>query len=147
MSPAEVLRRLRLFLLVFSILLLGGALVELLMVEHTGDAVQLIPFALCGLGVAAVLAALLKPRRATFQALRVCMLLVVCGSLYGVYSHVENNYEFQREVHPNASASELMWGALAGANPLLAPGILAVAAMLALAAAYRHPALGGVEEE
>ncbi len=138
MSPAEVLARLRRFLLALSVLLLGGSLVELFLVEHTEDAVQLVPFVLCGLGALASLAALFKPRRATLRALRVSMLLVVCGSLFGVYQHVSHNYEFQKEVNPNATGGELIRGALGGANPLLAPGILAVAAVLALAATYRH---------
>ena len=138
MSPAEVLSRLRRFLLVFSALLLGGSLVELFLVEHTEDAVQLIPFALCGLGALSALAALFKPGRATLSALRVCMLLVVAGSLFGVYEHVSNNLAFRMEVNPNAATGELMRGALGGANPLLAPGILAAAAALALAATYKQ---------
>ena len=141
MSPGEVLSRLRRFLLVFSVLLLGGSLVELFLVEHTEDAVQLIPFALCGLGALSALAALFRPGRATLLALRACMLLVVAGSLYGVYEHVSNNLAFLREVHPNASGGEALWGALGGANPLLAPGILAAAAVLALAATYRQEAM------
>jgi hypothetical protein len=138
MSPADVLARLRRFLLVFSVLLLGGSLVELFLVEHTEDAVQLIPFALCGLGALSALAALLKPGRATMWALRVCMLLVVAGSLFGVYEHVTHNFEFQKEVNPNATTGEMVRGALGGGNPLLAPGILAAAAVLALAATYRQ---------
>ena len=138
MSPAEVLSRLRRFLLVFSVLLLGGSLVELFLVEHTEDAVQLIPFALCGLGALSALAALFKPGRATRLALRVCMLLVVAGSLFGVYEHVSHNFEFQKEVNPNATTGEMVRGALGGGNPLLAPGILAAAAVLALAATYRQ---------
>jgi hypothetical protein len=35
---------------------------------------------------------------------------------------------------------------LGGENPLLAPGILAVAAMLALAATYYHPALSDEQQ-
>ena len=138
MSAAEVLSRLRRFLLAFSVLLLGGSLVELLLVEHTEDAVQLIPFALCGLGALSALAALFRPRRATLLALRVCMILVVAGSLFGVYQHVSHNLAFQKEVNPNATGGEMIRGALGGANPLLAPGILAAAAALALAAAYRQ---------
>jgi peptidoglycan/LPS O-acetylase OafA/YrhL len=142
MSPAEVLSRLRRFLLVFSVVLLGGALLELWLIEHTEDPVQFVPFVLCGLGTLAALAALLRPRRATVWAVRACMSLVVLGSLVGVYLHVEGNFALQREVSPNATAWETVFAALGGANPLLAPGVLAVAAVLALAATYRHPTLG-----
>jgi hypothetical protein len=142
MSPAEILSRLRRFLLLFSVVLLGGALLELWLIEHMEDPVQFIPFVLCGLGALAAFAVLARPRRATLLALRVCMTLVVLGSLLGAYLHVAGNLELQREISPGATASAALLGALGGANPLLAPGILAVAATLALAATYRHPALG-----
>ena len=141
MRPEEVLTRLRRFLLVLSVLLLGGAAVELWLVEHTEDPVQLLPFVLCGVGTLAALAVLLRPRRASVWALRACMLLVVAGSLLGVYLHVESNMELERELNPGMPGGQLLLGALGGANPLLAPGVLAVAAVLALAATYQHPAL------
>jgi thiol:disulfide interchange protein len=142
MTPADVLSRLRRFLLAFSFVLLGGALFELWLIGHTEDPVQFIPFVLCGLGMVAALAALARPRRATLWVLRACMALVVLGTLLGIYLHVEGNYALQREISPRAGASAALFGALGGANPLLAPGILAVAAVLALAATYRHEALG-----
>ena len=141
MSPAEVLSRLRRFLLVFSVTLLGGALLELWLIEHTQDPVQFVPFVLCGLGMFAALAALVRPQRATLWVLRGCMALVVLGSLVGVYLHVEGNYALQREISPNASGGAALFAVLGGANPLLAPGVLAVAAVLALAATYHHPAM------
>ncbi|HEX8129561.1 MAG TPA: hypothetical protein VF527_10705 [Pyrinomonadaceae bacterium] len=146
MSPADVLSRLRRFLLAFSIALLAGALLELWLIGHTEDPVQFVPFVLCGLGMLAVVAALARPRRATLMVLRVCMALVVLGSLVGIYLHVESNLALQREISPNATAGATLFGALGGANPLLAPGILAVAAMLALAATYHHTALGNKEQ-
>lgn len=141
MRSEEVLRRLRLFLLALAVALLGGAAVELLLVEHTEDPVQLVAFALCGLGAVAAGAAIARPRRASLWALRVAMAVVVLGSLLGVYLHLESNVALEREVSPNAPTGALLWGALDGGNPLLAPGILAVAALLALAATYQHPAL------
>jgi hypothetical protein len=141
MSPADILLRLRRFLLVLSILLLSGTVVELLLVNHKEDVVQLIPFFLCGLGAIAALLLLFRPRRATVKGLRLCMALVVCGSLFGIYEHYANNVAFQREINPSAPIGEALVHAVAGGNPLLAPGTLAVAAVLALAATYYHPAL------
>jgi hypothetical protein len=147
MSPAEILSRLRRFLLIFSVLLFGGTLFELFLIEHTESAVQLIPFVLCVLGTLAALAALLRPRRATLLSLRALSGLVILGSLFGIYEHVTDNFAIKREVDPAAPTSELMLSALGGANPLLAPGMLAVAAVLALAATYQHPALGNSHGE
>ena len=91
MSSADILLRLRRFLLGLSILLLGGTVVELSLVKHWGDVVQLIPFGLCGLGSIAALVVLLRPGRATVLGLRVCTGLVICGSLFGIYEHLANN--------------------------------------------------------
>ena len=147
MSPAEVLARLRRFLLVFAALMLCGALVELWLAQHTENFVQLVPFILCGLALLALLAALLRPRRATVRTVRACAWLLLAGSLYGVYEHFTNSVEFQREIDPSASTADALASALGGPNPLLAPGILAAAAVLALAATYRHPTLGRGEAE
>lgn len=141
MNDAAVLSRLRQFLLVVSALLFVGALVELWLINHSESFSQLIPFALCGLGLVAVILTMVRPRRFALLALRACMGLVASGSLFGVYQHLENNLEFHRELHPNASTGDLLLGALSGANPLLAPGILALTAALAVAATYHHPSL------
>ena len=145
MSDATVLFRLRQFLLVMSALLFVGTLVELWLTNHSETFVQLIPFALCGLGFVAIFLALLRPRRAVLLGLRVCMGLVVLGSFIGVYLHLEGNLGFHRELHPNASTGDLLMGALGGANPLLAPGVLALTAALAIAATYYHPSLRAQE--
>jgi hypothetical protein len=136
-----VLARLRRFLLATSALLLAGTVVELLLVGHTEDFAQWIPFALCALGLAAVPVALWRPRRGALLALRAWALLSALGSLYGVYEHVAGNLALQREVNPTATGAEVLMGALDGGNPLLAPGVLTLAAALALAATYQHPAV------
>jgi len=146
MIDAVVLLRLRRFLLVTSALLFAGTLGELWLINHTEDVVQFVPFVLCGLGLLILLLVRLHPRRATMLVLRAVMVLVVLGSLVGIYLHVESNLAFVREINPNAPAREAIFGALGGANPLLAPGILSLAAMLAMAATYYHPALKKGEE-
>jgi hypothetical protein len=69
------------------------------------------------------------------------MIVIALGSLFGVYEHIQGNAEFRLETHPDSTTTELIGAALGGADPLVAPGILAVAAVLALAATYAHPAL------
>ncbi len=138
MNAAEVLRRLRRFLLLLSLALFIGALVELWLVEHTQDLIQWLAFALAGAGALATLLAMLRPGRASVRVLRVCMALVVLGSLFGVYEHIAGNIAFEREIQPNASTGRLVSRGLRGGNPLLAPGLLAVAAVLALSSTYRY---------
>jgi fatty acid desaturase len=137
-TAAEVLRRLRKFLLVLSLLLFVGALVELLLVGHTVEFVQWIAFVLAGAGTLASILVLFRLTRATVRLLRVCMIVITLGSLFGIYQHISGNVAFAREIRPDSSTSQLFWRGLQGGNPLLAPGVLAVAAMLALSATYRY---------
>jgi hypothetical protein len=138
MTAGEVLRRLQQFLLLLAALLFGGTLLELWLVNHTKDAVQWLPFGLCFLGMLTTFAVLWRKSNATVRALRWCMALVILGSIFGIFEHIYNNLEFAREIHPNASTRELLMKSLGGANPLLAPGMLAVAGLLALAATYGY---------
>ena len=136
-TTSEVLKRLRRFLLVLALFLFAGALVELWLVAHTKEFVQWIAFVLAGAGVLASLLVLFSLNPATVRLLRVCMLVVALGSLFGIYQHISGNVAFAREIHPDSSTSQLFWRGLQGGNPLLAPGVLAVAALLALSATYR----------
>ena len=141
MAPETILARLRLFLLVVSGGIFVGTVVELLFTEHMESLVQLIPYGLCGLGILMVALALWYPRRATLLALRVSMLIIAAGSIFGLYEHLSGNLAFELELHPTESLVEALPAALSGVAPFLAPGILALAALLALAATYYHPAL------
>lgn len=138
MNAAEVLRRLRRFLLLLSIMLFGGALIELWLVDHTKEVFQLAAFVLAGAGSLAALLALLRPGRASVQILRACMIVIVFGSIFGVYEHVAGNVAFEQEIHPDAGNAQLLSRGLRGGNPLLAPGVLAIAAVVAWSATYRH---------
>lgn len=118
-----------------------GTVVELLFVGHAESFIQLVPFMLCAVGAVTVIAAFYVPRRQTLIALRGVMVLMVLGSAFGIYEHLTHNFAFELEIRPNATVGDVFWKALAGASPLIAPGILALAAVLALAATYRHPLL------
>ncbi|HEU5103781.1 MAG TPA: hypothetical protein VFU22_32415 [Roseiflexaceae bacterium] len=141
MDTTTIAQRLRTFLLVLAGWMCAGTIVELLLAEHTESLVQLIPFVLCGLGLIAVAGALLRPSRGTLIGLRAVMALLLVGSLIGVYEHFEGNLAFEMEIRPAATFGTIWLNVLKGAAPLLAPGILAVAAAIAIASTYYHPAL------
>lgn len=117
MAPTIIVHRLRVFLLALAGCMCIGTVAELWLTEHIESLVQLIPFVLCGLG------------------------LLVLGALIGAYEHVEHNLAFELEIRPGATPADVWFDALRGASPLLAPGILGLAAVIALAATYYHPAL------
>lgn len=141
MNPRTIVQQYRSFLLIVSGGIFAATVVELWLTEHVESAVQIVPFALCGLGICAVIAVFTAPRRRTLFALRAVMGMVALGSLFGIYEHVEHNVAFELEIRPNATVGEVFGEALRGGSPMLAPGILALAAVLATAATYYHPAL------
>lgn len=121
--------------------ILLGTPVELLLVEHTEEFLQWIPFILSGIGLVALGWAWRFPGHTSLRTLRWTMLPIALGSLYGVYEHFIANYAFSAEIHPAYSMMENIWEALKGASPMMAPGILLLAALLAYASTYKHPAL------
>lgn len=137
-SSSEVLRRIRKFLLLLTISLFAGALAELWLVGHTEDVLQLVPFVLSVVGIVVSLLVFFWPSTGTIQVMRIWMAVVVLGTLLGIYLHIEGNVAFEREVDPQATTSRLLLQGLGGGNPLLAPGILTIAAVLAVAATYRY---------
>lgn len=141
MNQRTVAQRYRIFLLVLSGFIFIGTAVELWLTEHMESLVQIVPFVLCGVGVVALGVALLAPRRRTLFVLRAVMGFIALGSLFGIYEHFEHNLAFELEIRPRATAGAVMGEALHGASPMLAPGILALAAVLAVAATYYHPVL------
>ena len=135
-NEALTLRRLRAFLLGLAAVLLVGTVAELLLAGHTESPVQLVPFLLCAMGLVAVGAVWARPGPRTVLALRVVMAAVALGSLVGVSQHLAGNLAFGQETQPGAGATRLLVAALTGGNPLLAPGVLALAAAVASAATY-----------
>ena len=138
-------RRIRLFNLWLAGFIFVGTPVELWLTDHMGSFVQWIPFILSALGVLGVLAVLLKPQRRAIRGFQIVALLILLGSLFGVFEHVEHNIEFALEIRPTAVMRYVWTEGFTGANPLMAPGILALGALMGLVATYGHPALGGEE--
>ena len=144
--PGAVEDRFRRFLLYVAAGLYVGTPVELVLTEHTGDWVQWIPFGLCALGLAVVVWALRAPGRASYRAVRVASAGIAAGTAYGVYSHLSHNLAFELEIRPGATWTDGIVEALFGASPLLAPGILGLAALLAAAATFWSPVVSAPPE-
>ncbi|MBK9749202.1 MAG: hypothetical protein IPO91_20815 [Chloroflexi bacterium] len=141
MSADIIVERLRRLLIGLAVFLVAGTLGELLVIEHFQATEQYIPIVMCVVALLALGAAIVRPQRWTLQAMRLVMLGMGLVSLLGLYYHVTGNFAFELEIRPNATIGEVFLDALGGANPLLAPGILGIAAVLALASTYYHPAL------
>jgi len=136
MNAEQTLARLRQFLLATAAVMYLGTVVELIALGHFKEPLQWIPFGLCALGLVVTGLAWRSPQRQVLLGVRWIALVITLGSLFGIYEHLENNFSFYREIHANATALELLTHTLGGASPLLAPGTLALAAILAVAATY-----------
>lgn len=120
--------------IILIILLVGmvGILIELLLLEHFEDALQLVPLALLGLGLVSVVWHARSPHRTSTRAVRAIMVLFLVSGVVGVFLHYRGNVEFERERRPQAGAWALFREAMMGATPALAPGAMIQLGLLGL---------------
>jgi hypothetical protein len=149
LATAELLRRCLLALVLLSV---GGVAVELAMIRHWKTPVQLVPWVM--LAVAATAAVLLasRPSPKVIRTVRVLAVVIALTAIFGVYEHVEENYDAgpldQRyeTTWQTMPAVARWWAAISktvGPAPPIAPAVLGQAALGLLFATIRHPALGG----
>ena len=139
--PNSIESRLRLWLLLLVAAVYPGTVVELILEKHYDKLLQFIPFALCIAAFLTVALVIVRAAPLTICMMRGVMFVTLPTTLFGMWEHLDGNMDFQREIRPNAGTWEQLNNAIHGAAPLLAPGILALAAGVALIATYRHPAL------
>jgi len=120
-----------------------GLEIELALLRHAESFSQLIPHFCLIIGLIATALVYFRPQRGMLKAFQALMVLYLLIGLLGVYLHYRGNVEFALERYPTLSGLKLMWKALRGATPALAPGALAQLGLLGLVYTYRHPALNG----
>jgi hypothetical protein len=146
-SEATLLRRM---LLGFSVLAALGALAELGLERHYDGMDQRVPWVIAGLVAALGALLAIRPGPAAIRAARVLAVVALIGSAIGVFKHVEENhgagaldYRYTETWESRSAADQWFKAATkqVGPAPVLAPGALALAALLLAAATARHPAL------
>jgi hypothetical protein len=136
MATLQVVRR-----ILLAILIIGftGTSVELLLLSHFEDSIQLIPLATLGLGLVVLVWHAFRASRTSLLALQVVMSLFLAAGLAGIFYHVRASLEFQREFDPALKGVALLWPALrAHVPPALAPAVLVQFALIGLAYTYRQ---------
>ncbi len=131
--------------LVLGLVFIGivGLEVELALLRHAESLTQWIPHVVLIIGLLTTAAVYFRPGPPTLRAFQVVMsTFLVVGSL-GIYLHYRGNVEFALERDPSLNGAKLIWKALRGATPALAPGALAQLGLLGLLYTYKHPALDG----
>ncbi|MDP9200402.1 MAG: hypothetical protein M3P26_00500 [Gemmatimonadota bacterium] len=128
--------------LLLAIVLIGivGLEVELALLRHAESVTQWIPHVALMIGLLSTAAVYFRPGALTLRAFQVVMLVFLVVGMLGVYLHYRGNVEFALERDPSLTGANLIWKALRGATPSLAPGALAQLGLLGLVYTYRHPA-------
>ena len=136
-------RRYSLRQMILALVLIGtiGLIAELLLLEHFDSWTQWIPLVCLGAGLATTVVVARSMTLGTLRAFQVIMGVFVAAGVLGLILHFKGNVEWALERNPELGGLELIWKALSGATPALAPGALAQLGLLGLAWSYRHPAL------
>jgi len=134
-------------LVILLVLGLVGLLAELLLLEHIEDPWQRLPIFLiiASLIVLGWHAADRGPLSIRF--LQGSMILIVATGVLGLMLHFKGNIAFELEMEPSMIGWPLIWAALEGATPTLAPGAMVQLGLIGLAYTYRHPSLRTAGED
>lgn len=146
-AEGPTLTAVRSFLLAILVIGVVGTGMELVLLEHTDGAWQWAPLVLLALALPILVWHAAARRRASTRALQAMMLLFILSGVAGLVLHYRGNVEFELEMHPSLEGLGLVWGAMTGATPALAPGTMIQLGLLGLAYTYRHPALTAPADE
>ena len=139
-TPLGTIRTLLLAIVYMGII---GTAVELVLLGHFEDRVQLSPLLLLVAGLVVAIWQVAAPGAASVRALQFVMVLFVASGLVGIGYHYGGNEEFERELYPGVESLTLVGQALGGATPVLAPGSMVLLGFVGLTYAHRHPRLSG----
>lgn len=129
--------------LVLALVFIGiaGLETELALLRHAESFSQWIPHVVLIIGLLSTVIVFLRPGPATLRAFQGMMVVFVLVGVVGLYLHYRGNVEFATERDPSLSGLKLLWKALRGATPALAPGALSQLGLLGLIYTYKHPSL------
>ena len=131
----------RQLLLALVVIVIVGLEVELALLRHAESFSQWIPHVTLFIGLLTTAAVYFQPGPRTLRVFETMMIIFTAVGALGVYFHLHGNVEFAQERDPSLSGVRLLWKALRGASPALAPGALAQLGLLGLLYGYKHPAL------
>ena len=132
------LRRLLLLIVGAGALGLGA---ELLLLGHYEEWTQWLPLAVLGAVLVATLLLFVRATAGMVQLFRAVMAAAAVTGVAGLVLHFTGNRAFELEMDGTMRGWPLVWHALRGATPALAPGALVQLGLLGLALTWRHPAL------
>lgn len=143
-EPAAGLRR---ALLIVAGVIIVGTVAELAMQRHWTKPTQFVAWgSLLALAVGIGLVA--RPTPGRLRVARIIVLVVAVAALFGMWEHIEGNYDagpldaVYGEQWDGMSEASRWWVSFiqsVGPSPALAPGVLVIASLCIWFAARRHP--------
>jgi uncharacterized membrane protein YraQ (UPF0718 family) len=124
-----LVRRLLLGLVLVGIV---GLITELLLMEHFDEWKQDIPLVVLALGLVSTVWVVVRPTAPAVRIFQAVMAAFVLAGVVGLWFHYRGNQAFELEVAPSVRGTALIWKALRGAVPTLAPGALVQLGLLGL---------------
>ena len=122
--------RLRKVLVLALLFMMIGSLLELYLLDHYEDSWQLIPILSVGTTLVTLLILFFKKTTKVVNLFKAVLILTALSGVYGVYLHLQSNFEFEQDMKPTASFWQLITDSLSGALPTLAPMSLVVLACI-----------------
>lgn len=139
MSTLAIVRRGLLAVLMLGVVGIG---VELFLIKHYEDTLQLVPLASIAIALLVLIWHVVKHDALSIRALQATMVLFLAVGAAGMWFHFRGGAEFQLEIDPAQSRWDIFTKVMrAKAPPVLASGVMAQLGLLGLVYAYRHPAL------
>ena len=107
-----------------------GTLLELYLLDHYEDAFQLIPVLCIAFSLINLIILFLKRSKIIIKLFKLVLVLTSFSGIYGVFLHLQSNFEFEQDMKPTATNWELFSESLSGALPTLAPMSMLVLAFI-----------------
>ena len=110
--------------------MLTGTAMELYLLEHYEDVLQLIPLICIGASLMVMIVLFFRRAGIIELVFKLILGLTALSGFYGVFLHLRANYEFELEMKPTAKVWDLFMESLSGALSTLAPGSMIVLALI-----------------
>ena len=119
----------QIIIVAFVFMMIGTAM-ELYLLEHYEDVLQLIPLICIGASLLAIIVLSIRKTRIIMLVFKLILGLTALSGFYGIFLHLRANYEFELEMKPTSKGWDLFLESLSGALPTLAPGSMIVLALI-----------------
>jgi len=112
------------------IFFLFGSIIELYLIKHYEDVIQIIPIFCLGVSLGSLIILYFRVSKLTINLFKASLSVISFVGLLGVILHLNSNFQFEKEMRPSSSTMNLFIESLSGALPALAPLNLVLLAMV-----------------